>query len=305
MQTIFVTLNWNTTALLAMMLRSVEDTVPEPHKWAIVDNGSSEDKWEALNDLMIRRFCGEYQAFTEDRDGWETQGISVAVIRAQKNLGCVLGHNLAFDLAQQMADGEPFEIVMLDTDVEVSEACWLTKVRAFAVDRDDACPIGIVGMEHAVGEVCAGAVSLDPSGNWYLHPGQTLDSTPLRAESVGLGFALIRWPVLEAGLRFDTGYELYYKQDDDLCFQVRADLGLEVWAFPVGSVHWGSGALQINEYDVAGHHGWDAFHRVKSRNQTYFAEKWAWALKKRRATLQDEQIHLDHMARVMRARREA
>jgi len=98
-------------------------------------------------------------------------------------------------------------------------------------------------------------------------------------------------------LRFDTGYELYYKQDDDFCFQARLDQQLEVWVFPVGGVHAGSRSLIINQYDVADHHGWDAFDKVKQKNQRYFAKKWAWALRGRRLDREAELKHLDEISK--------
>lgn len=292
---VFITLNWNTTELLTTMVRSIEATTAEPHSWVIVDNGSHEAERDALYAFVQAEFRGGYGVFTDRRDSWGAPGVRAAVIRLEENVGCVRGHNLAFDFAAAAMRDEPFEIVMVDTDVELHESGWLETARTWA----DGKPIGILGMEHAQGEVCAPAVFLDPSGNWYIHQVQTQRAAPTRGESVGLGLALIRWPVLQAGLRFDDGYELYYKQDDDLCFQARADLGLEVWTYPVRCVHWGSGSLKANDYDVAGHHGWDAFHDVKRKNQKYFADKWAWALRSRRADLAEEQRHLDDMAKLM------
>jgi hypothetical protein len=118
-----------------------------------------------------------------------------------------------------------------------------------------------------------------------------------------LGFALIRWAVLEAGLRFDPGFRMYYKQDDDFCFSVRADLGLEVWAYPVGCVHWGSGSLRANSYQVGEASGWDEFDSVKQDNQRYFTKKWRWALTDRRRNMEEQAAHLAEMKRVFAERR--
>jgi len=301
-QTVFVTLNWNTTALARTMIDSIEVTTPEPHKWIIVDNGSRDPEFYDLCRYVRLAFRdrGAYGVFTDRRDSWGKPHLDVAILRLPTNAGCVLGHNLAFDLASVLTDGA-YDLVMVDTDVEVFEPGWLTRVRAWATGQEQ--PIGVVGMEHAAGEVCAGAVFLDTNGNWYIHSGQTWRAVPEPAESVGLGFALLRWPV--PTLRFDTGFKLYYKQDDDLCFQVRADLGYSVWAFPVANTHWGSGSLKANDYHVQDAAGWDAFDAIKRANQRYFAQKWAWALRGRRPNLLAEAAHLREMAQLMAEKRGA
>lgn len=229
---------------------------------------------------------------------WSFENI---ILCTGKNLGCILGHNLAFDMAQFLAEGQPHEIVMVDTDVVITEPGWLTNALTWA----DAHPqAGIIGMEHSMGGICAPAIFLDTFGNWYLHDEQAAIHEPAEGESVGLGLALIRWPVLQAGLHFDTGFRVYFKQDDDLCFQVRAALGLEVWVYPVGCIHYGSGSLKENRYVVDGvANGWDEFDKVKQANQRYFAAKWAWALRNRRKDMHEEAEHLSKMKQVMGERR--
>lgn len=219
------------------------------------------------------------------------------VIRSLENLGCIVGHNLAFNAARILSGGQPHEIIMIDIDVVITEKGWLDKVLAWADDRPH---VGIVGLEHAKDQVCAPAVFLDPAGYWYIHKEQAMEAQPVEAESVGLGLALIRWPVLEAGLRFDTAFQMYYKQDDDFCFQVRYFLGLDIWAFPIGCVHHGAGSLRANEWKVGRWKGEEAVQGdMKWNNQLYFAKKWAWALRPRRRTMGEEQEHLDLMRMAM------
>lgn len=211
------------------------------------------------------------------------------MIRAPFNLGCIKGHNLAFDMCAALA-GDEYNIVMFDTDVEVYDDGWLTWVYEFAAKDQE---IGIVGLEHSAAEKCAGAVFLDKNGNWYLHKDQTYTETPVKAESVGLGMAVLLWPVPQ--LRFDERFILYYKQDDDLCFQVR-DGGRQVWAFPIDMVHWGSRGIKLNEYRVTDEvQGPEKFDEIKRGNQKRFAEKWQFALRDRRRNLEEEQKHLDQM----------
>lgn len=267
MRTFFVTLNWNTTELLKKMVTSVEKTTPEPHTWVILDNGSTAAELDALHEYLADTF-----------EPWQA-----VLIEEPANLGCVLGHNKCFDAVQQLANEEPYEIVMMDTDVEVYQAHWLRDVHRFIDSIGD---IGIVGLEHSKAEVCAAAVGLDKFGNWYTHEEQMQSKTPVLAESVGLGMAVLRPPV--SSLRFDTGFKLYYKQDDDLCFQARIDHKLKIYAYPIDMVHWGSGALRVNQYNVGDAHGWDEFDQVKQDNQRYFAAKWANWLDNRRATTADE-----------------
>jgi GT2 family glycosyltransferase len=306
--TYFVTLNWNTTELLEGMVKSVEATTAEPHKWIIIDNGSDEQNWVALCRWTHERFAGDcarvgVEAHTINSDRWYWDAglgsFKAVIVRLDENAGCILGHNLAFNTACVLANGEPHEIVMIDTDVVINEQGWLSKARAWADEHPE---VGIVGMEHGPRAVCAPAVFLDTNGNWYLHEPQMQRAEPVEGESVGLGFALVRWPVLDVGLRFDLGFKLYYKQDDDFCFQVRADLGLEVWVFPVGNIHFGSGSLQANEYQCGDAGGWDEFDQIKQANQRYFAQKWNWLLRGRRKNMEGEAAHLVEMRREMEAR---
>jgi len=303
MRRFFVTLNWNTTELLKRLIETVDATTLIPHTWVIVENGSLDrERRDALR-YCADRFAGSFGVFSEDKATWGNPGkgeMDCVVVRSVSNLGCVLGHNLAFDMCSAIADGEPYDIVMMDSDVEVYQEDWLKAVYDHidsTVNRQ-----GVIGLEHSSAEVCAGAVFLDTSGNWYLHGGQTTRKVPVVAESVGLGMAMLKWPVPK--LRFDTGFVLYYKQDDDLCFQVRANLGLDVEAYPIDMIHWGSRALRENDYQVNEDvRGRESFEEVKRKNQKYFAQKWAWALRGRRPTLQAEAVHLEEIAALMLERR--
>jgi len=296
-KTFVVTLNWNTTESMKTMIEAVDRSMPEPHTWIVLDNGSN-DQVKAIS-WLGERYQDSFGVFGTDRDGWGKPNVvmNCVAIRSSYNLGCVKGHNLCFDMAAEIADGEPYKIVMIDTDVEVYEPkYWLTRVEMWADLWGDA--IGIVGLEHSKNEICAPAVFLDTHGNWYIHEDQTMAPNPCRAESVGLGFAVLFPSVV--GLRFDEGYKMYYKQDDDLCFSVRFDLGLDCWAYPVDVWHRGAASLRENEYNVGDANGWDQFDKMKQDNQRYFARKWAFALRGRRIDIQAEQDHLREMKGVKR-----
>jgi len=274
----FVTLNWNTTDLLKDMVASVEATVTLPHQWIIIDNGSDRENWSEL-----KRWAQEHDL---------NNGAHGYLHRYESNQGLIVGHNRGFDLAELCA--QPHDVVLINTDVIVYEEGWLERVWTWADERPE---VGMIGLEHNRASVCASAIFLDPQGYWYVHEEQPKRPEPVEAESVGFGMVLLRWPVLEAGLRFDPAYRMYYKQDDDLAFQVRAYLGREVWAFPIRCDHWGCGSIKING-PPGGH---EAFERIKRRNQEFFAERWAWALRPRRPNLAAEAAHLEKMKAIMQA----
>lgn len=297
MHTYFITLNWNTLPLMQKMIKSIDDTVlPTPSTWIVLDNGSTDQT--GVYDWMQEYFSENVLVFDADKESWletvkqQYQGpfYEAVLLLSNENLGCVNGHNLCFDMAEFLASGKPYQIVMVDTDVEVYEFDWLKKVMHFI---DETPNVGIVGLEHSRAEVCAPAVFLDKHGNWYLHQEQAQEKQPVKGESVGLGMALLTYPVTK--LRFDTGYKIYYKQDDDLCFSTRFDLGLDTWVYPIDMVHYGAGSLRENNYDVQDAHGWDAFDLVKQANQRYFAKKWAAKLDARRPNMQAELKRLEEM----------
>ena len=267
----------------------------------VVENGSNAGEVSEFFDICKEFFPGSFGIFGEDRETWgnPAESLDCVIVKAALNLGCVLGHNLAFDMCKVLADDEHYNIVMFDTDVEVYDEHWLSAVKTFVDNSTE--EIGIVGLEHSASEKCAGAVALDTSGNWSLYPGQTDDPTPVKCESVGLGMAFLAWPTPKH--RFDGGFILYYKQDDDLCFQVRAD-GYSVWAYPIDMVHWGSRGLQTNGYAVNDTvRGRESFDVIKRTNQKYFASKWSWALRGRRRNLAEEAKHLETMEAMFYERR--
>lgn len=295
--TYFVTLNWNTTGLLKRMVESVEGTTSEAHRWIILDNGSENGDVAGLIEFARQTFgdvliMGAGEELDSLSWGLMPDTSRVIIVSSHVNLGCIEGHNLTLDVARAWSEGQPHRIVLINTDVEITEERWLSKVCGWADERP---AVGIVGMEHNVNAVCAPAIFLDKNGNWYLHETQMKKAEPVEGESVGFGLVLVRWPVLDAGLRFDTHYEMYYKQDDDFCFHVRFDLGLEVWAYPVGCVHYGAGALRANEYRVGKANGWDEFDQMKQANQRYFAKKWRWALGDRRRNMEEQAAWLVEM----------
>lgn len=268
-RTFFITLNWNTTNLYKDMITSVEIATPEPHTWITVDNGSNDDQWHEL------KLWAQAHSLHNDANG--------SLIRFPENRGLILAHNRALEIAR--LSQQPFDTLLINTDVTVSERGWLTRMLQWADKRPHAA---IIGLEHNEANQCASAIFLDTCGNWYIHPDQPTRAIPTRGESVGFGMVFIRWQAWKSGLMFDPLYEMYYKQDDDLAFRARAT-GLEAWAFPIGCNHWGSGSIKTNGPPG----GKEAFEAIKRENQRRFAERWAFALRPRRTTLAAEQDHLD------------
>jgi len=301
MRAFFVTLNWNTTGFFKKMLESVDATARGSHTWVIVDNGSYDNERRDLVRYCADRFKGRFALYGEDRAGWGDPGNMVAdcvLITLPFNIGCVLGHNLSLEMCAALAGDDAYDVVLMNTDIEVYHEGWLPEVQAYARKHN----AGIVGMEHSAAELCAGAVFLDTQGYWYLHKAQLMAKKPVRGESVGMGLALLRWPV--PTLRFDEGYRMYYKQDDDLCFQVRANLGLDIVAYPVDMIHWGNRAIRGNDYVLDDEvRDKESFEAMKRENQRYFAKKWAWALRGRRKGMAEEGRHLAEMDTLMRERR--
>lgn len=293
METYFVTLNWNTTSWLERMIESVEATTPEPHRWIIWDNGSDQKNWKELMAFLKTPYAiGTGPAFTTFSTS--LRGIDVKVVSNPENVGCIRAHNMI--LGMLAMTGTPHDVVLIDTDMEVREDGWLTKVREWVSDKPQ---IGIVGLEHAERERCAPAVFQDPSGNWYYHDRQVMDRQPAESESCGFGFALIRYPVLVEGVRFDPVYLYYYKQDADFCFEARKR-GYEVWAYPVDNVHYGAASLKTNEWQVGRFSGEaDVNEQMKRRNQVYFTDKWRWVLGGRRKNYRRELKWLAKAKRVM------
>jgi len=304
----FLALNWDTSDHLAAMTESVEDTVG-PVTWLILDNGSTPAEWGKLMDWAFDR--GGRVTISKKKDirsiaplalGVAGQGAVAltVIIRRHENLGMIHGYNQLLDLALNLSDGEHHDVVLINTDVRVNQVGWLYDVLEWLKDRPE---IGVVGMEHSRGELCAAAIFLDTVGNWYTQAGQTRQAIPVEGESVGLGFCLVRWPVLEAGIRFSPEFEFYYKQDDDFTFRIRHELGLQIWAYPVDCVHLGRASILEHDYKVGPATNQLEFENMKKRNQKRFADRWEWLLRGRRPSLQAEARHLEEMRAAMGERR--
>ena len=299
----FLVLNWDTSDHLVAMTESIEKTVGwSPVLWLILDNGSKPDEWDKLRvwatdrggRVIISKYNDMSRVATLANEG--DQLARTVIIREDKNVGMIHGYNQLLDLAYKIADGESHDVVLVNTDMRVMQVGWLDDVLNWLEDRPE---VGIVGMEHSRGEVCAAAIFLDTAGNWYIQGGQTKQAIPVEGESVGMGFCLVRWPVLQAYTRFSPAYEFYYKQDDDFAFRVRYNLGLQIWAYPVDCVHLGRASIIAHDYQVGPATSKIEFENMKKRNQETFAETWLWMLRGRRGGMEAERLHLDQMRIVM------
>lgn len=72
MKTFFVTLNWNTSALFADLIRTVEQSTPEPHTWVVVENGSEEKACNQMYETCKRYFPNAFGIYGEDKETWGT-----------------------------------------------------------------------------------------------------------------------------------------------------------------------------------------------------------------------------------------
>lgn len=303
----FLTLNWDTSGLLQVMVDSIEKHAGRAVNWLVLDNGSDREQWRLLSSWAYGR--GGRVVVSRGRDVNMIAEIAnglyprprMVIVRRPENLGMIVGYNTLLDLAAAITKGQPHEVFLVNTDMLI-KGPFLAPVLQWAEDRPE---IGIIGLEHSRGEVCAAAIFLDTAGNWYTQGGQTSRAEPVEGESVGLGFCLVRWPVLQAGLRFNPKYEFYYKQDDDFTFQVRYELGLQIWAYPIDCEHRGRAAIRAHDYQVGPATNQVEFEEMKGRNRARFAADWADFLRGRRGNMEAERVHLDMMRQAMAVVRRA
>lgn len=302
----FLTLNWDTTEHLQAMVESIENQVGGALNWLILDNGSERQQWRKLYSWAYGR-SGRV-VVSRLSDVRHIAGIASAttprprtvIVRRTENLGMIVGYNTLLDLAWALAKGK-HEVFLVNTDMRILGP-FLDEVLQWADARPE---VGVVGLEHSRGEVCAAAIFLDTAGNWYTQGGQTKRAEPVEGESVGLGFCLVRWPVLDAGIRFNPEYEFYYKQDDDFTFQIRLKLGLQIWAYPIACAHLGRASIRAHNYQVGPAKNQVQFEEMKTRNRTRFSSDWADFLRGRRGNMGAERAHLDTMRRAMADARRA
>jgi len=243
-----------------------------PICWVVVENGSQPEERATVTATVERLL----------QAGW-----AVEYILNPSNLGIPVAHNQALDWIRAH-EREPFGAVLLSADTVVTDG-WLDSVLNFAAYNDDAGVIGGAKSLHGASL----PVFHDHNGRWYQH-----DKIPqdfCEGESVDFAMAYLTPRAIEAGIRFDTGYQIYDGYDQDLCFRLRS-WGFRVYQADAGVIHHGSAAMKKAGYqwEGGGREEWDA---LRARNVERLVAIWGDWLRPRRKSITEERGHLALMNR--------
>lgn len=262
--TYIISLNWNTTDLLLNLYQSLEKYTSLPYSLIIVDNGSKPQEKRKLKDFFSNK---------------------AYIIYNSQNMGIPKAYNQALNYISQK-EKQPYDVVLMNSDTEIQEEKWLTKLKNFAYGKDK---IGIVGFERGSGG--SSPVFLDDRGDWYQRP-ELFEGG--EGETVGFGLVFIKAP-LPSLLRFDEEYGFYGHYDNDFAFKSRM-LGYEVWTIALKVRHFGQRSLKINNYKINDKvQGFKALQEMRRKSQTLFVNRWKIFLAPRRKTLEEEKEHLKLM----------
>jgi len=272
-----VTPTWNCGAEFGRCVESVLEEwetleLTLPTRWIVVENGSQSEERATVTAAVERMLQAEWQ---------------VEYITNQTNLGIPVAHNQALDWIRTH-EREPFGVVLLSADTVVTEG-WLDNVLNFAAWNDDAGVIG--GAKSPQGASLP--VFHDHNGRWYQH--SKIPPDFCEGESVDFSMAYITPRALGAGIRFDTGYQIYDGYDQDLCLRLRS-WGFRVYQTDAGVIHHGSAAMKKAGYQWAGggREEWDA---LRARNIERLVAIWGDWLRPRRKSVAEEREHLALMNR--------
>ncbi len=243
-----------------------------PIRWVVVENGSRPE---------------ERATVVATVEKLQQAGQSVVYLPNLTNLGIPVAHNQALDWIRGH-EREPFGMILLSADTVVL-AGLLDSVLKFAAEHSDAGVIG--GAKSPQGASLP--VFHDHNGRWYQH--SKIPPDFCEGESVDFSMAYITPRALEAGIRFDTGYEVYDGYDQDLCFRLRS-WGFRIYQTDAGVIHHGSAAMKRAGYrwEGGGREEWDA---LRARNVERLVAIWGDWLRPRRSSIAEERKHLALMNR--------
>ena len=187
----------------------------------IIDNASTDGTWEFVKEHM------------------EAHPDKVVAIGLEQNAGVSGGREKLLYWMDRRTDIGIF----LDSDVMIMDTHWLEAIRE-TLARED---IGICGPGGSF-------VLADWSGFTAGLPGRECDCVA--------GFCLaFKKELIDAGVKMDTDYGLFWTEDSDFCLQARA-LGYGVMCVPVGVWH------------MPAHSGAGKDETLHQRNIERFASKW-------------------------------
>lgn len=244
-----VILAWNRWDLTERCLATLRQTDLADAEVLVVDNGSTDETPERLAEMAAQ--------------GWPR------VLRLPENLGFVRGNNAGIAAAEPGSD-----IVLLNNDLELTQADWLARLRACAAMPE----VGIVGCRLVLPDrrlLHAGTYIL-PDTAWGQQIGsleKDVGQYPGTREVEGIVFACayIRREVIDAigGLALD--FQSYF-EDTDYCLRARQAGWKTVVCGNVTLVHNEHGSTQQNP---------QALMQLFQRSREVFRKKWSAALETR------------------------
>ena len=192
--TTLIVLTWNRWELTRQCLESLRETELENAKVLVVDNGSTDETRDRLEEL----------------DWVETLFLS-------KNLGFVRGNNAGIDATDPESD-----IVLLNNDLVFCQKDWLVRLRECAAENPTA---GIIGCRLVLSDtrlLHAGTYIL-PDTMWGQQIGSLQEdvgqySLDRQAQGIVFACALIRREVIHAIGGLSEDFESYF-EDTDYCLQ--------------------------------------------------------------------------------------
>lgn len=274
MKTYIVTLVWNSASYFVQCVASLKTNTYTPARLVVVDNGSEQPERHKI----ITAFGQLYRA-TVKMGG---------AIYNEHNRGIPAAQNQALSMISQIESG-PYGVVLLSSDTVVKPH-WLTKILEYAEGHPD---VGIVGSAKSV-HGHSHPVYHHTNGRWYVHDRQhEHPSGFMEGESVDFACVYLRPELIERGLRFDEGYEIYDGYDQDLSFRVRS-WGYRVVQVDAGVLHYGSTTMKARGYQWSGggRQEWD---ELRAKNIKRLVDIWGPFLAGRRHSVEEEIEHMRKM----------
>jgi GT2 family glycosyltransferase len=242
-----VILAWNRWPLTQRCLATLRATELGNAEVLVVDNGSTDETPQRLAAIP-----------------W------IRTLRLPENVGFVRGNNAGIDAADPASD-----IVLLNNDLEFTQADWLARLRACAAADDQ---IGIVGcrMQLADGRLLHAGTYILPDTLWGQQIGageKDIGQYRRRRDVEGIVFAcaLLRRELLEAigGLSLD--FRSYF-EDTDYCLRARQAGFRTVVCGDVTLMHDEHGSTRGDEA---------LFNKTFQCSRDTFRKKWASQLSAR------------------------
>lgn len=236
--------SWNGLDFITLCLDSIFEMTDWPDfEVIVVDNASTDGTLDYLR----------------SRD-------DITLITNDENLGFGRACNIGYASAAEGSD-----IVLLNNDVRITDAGWITAMRSLAYDRRDIAIVGCrqVNQEGQIGHAGSFMPPLRLRGDNY---GEGEDDIGQyrrnrRVEAVIGAVMYLRRDHLDAIGLFDEEYFAYY-EDTDLCFKAEK-AGLEVW-------YCGEVTLEHAHNVSRRENDWD-FWSVVDESGEIFRRKWgAW-----------------------------